>query len=85
MYIVLALIGVWVARRSPATALLVTFIVVRTAYFAAFADEAPEPRYVLECFPAVIALGAQTFGGKFSSPPTAQDESSGGRFEESAP
>jgi hypothetical protein len=25
--------------------------------------ETPEPRYVLECFPAVIALAAQVFRG----------------------
>jgi hypothetical protein len=53
----------WIARRNPAIALLVAFIVVRTVYFSTFADEAPEPRYVLECFPAVIALGAQVFRG----------------------
>jgi 4-amino-4-deoxy-L-arabinose transferase-like glycosyltransferase len=61
LYLGLALAGAWIARRSPGMALLVAFILVRTAYFCTFADEAPEPRYVLECFPAVIALGAQVF------------------------
>ncbi len=64
IYIVLALAGAWVARRRPGLALLIAFILVRTIYFAAFADEAPEPRYVLECFPAVLALGAQVFQGR---------------------
>jgi hypothetical protein len=41
-------------------ALLILFCVVRTLFFARFV-ETPEPRYVLECFPAVIALGAQVF------------------------
>jgi len=36
---------------------------VRTAFFTKFV-ETPEPRYVLECFPAVIALGAQVFAGR---------------------
>jgi 4-amino-4-deoxy-L-arabinose transferase-like glycosyltransferase len=63
-YISLALAGAWIARRSPGAALLVAFIIVRTAYFCTFADEAPEPRYVLECFPAIIALGAQVLRGK---------------------
>jgi hypothetical protein len=38
----------------------VVYCVVRTLFFARFV-ETPEPRYVLECFPAVIALGAQVF------------------------
>lgn len=61
VYIALALAGLWIARRSPGVAILLVFILVRTIYFCAFADESPEPRYVLECFPAVIALGAQVF------------------------
>jgi len=64
IYIALALAGAWIARRRPGWALLIAFILVRTIYFAAFADEAPEPRYVLECFPAVLALGAQMFQGR---------------------
>jgi 4-amino-4-deoxy-L-arabinose transferase-like glycosyltransferase len=60
IYIVLALAGAWVARRRPGVALLLAFCVVRTLFFARFV-ETPEPRYVLECFPAVIALGAQVF------------------------
>jgi hypothetical protein len=64
LYIALALAGAWMARRRPGWALLIIFVLVRTIFFAAFADEAPEPRYVLECFPAVIALGAQVFQGK---------------------
>ena len=60
IYIVLALIGAWLARRRRGVALLVTYCVVRTLFFARFV-ETPEPRYVLECFPAVIALAAQVF------------------------
>jgi hypothetical protein len=44
-------------------ALLVTYCVVRTLFFASFV-ETPEPRYVLECFPAVIALAAQVFASR---------------------
>lgn len=60
VYLGLALAGLWIARRRPGTALLITFILVRTAFFTKFV-ETPEPRYVLECFPAVIALAAQVF------------------------
>jgi hypothetical protein len=58
IYILMALAGVWIARRRPGVALLVLFCVVRTLFFARFV-ETPEPRYVLECYPAVIALAAQ--------------------------
>ena len=45
---------------SRGVALLVAFIVVRTVFFTQV--ETPEPRYLLECFPAVIALGALVVG-----------------------
>jgi hypothetical protein len=63
VYLGLAVAGIWIARRQPGTALLIAFIIVRTAFFTTFV-ETPEPRYVLECFPAVIALGAQVFAGR---------------------
>src|SRR6516164_9476948 len=47
----------WQRRRARAAiALLVAYIVVRTAFLTTL--ETPEPRYVLECFPALIALAA---------------------------
>ena len=70
-YIGLALTGVALALRSSGgiktffalddptsrgVALLVAFIVVRTLFFTQM--ESPEPRYLLECYPAVIVLGA---------------------------
>jgi hypothetical protein len=60
IYIALALAGAWLARRRPGWALLILVCVVRTLFFARFV-ETPEPRYVLECFPAVIALAAQVW------------------------
>src|SRR5271167_3918936 len=63
VYIALALAGAWLARRRPGWALLILFCVVRTLFFVKFV-ETPEPRYVLECFPAVIALAAQVFSSR---------------------
>jgi hypothetical protein len=60
IYVLLALVGAWIARHRPGVALLVLFCVVRTLFFARFV-ETPEPRYVLECFPALIALAGQVF------------------------
>jgi hypothetical protein len=60
VYLLLAIRGAWMARSRPGTALLIAFIVVRTVFFVH--TDTPEPRYVLECFPAVIALAAQIFG-----------------------
>jgi hypothetical protein len=59
IYAALALAGALVAWRRPGCALLLMFILVRTIYFVHI--ETPEPRYVLECFPAVLALAAQIF------------------------
>jgi hypothetical protein len=60
-------LGVWGAARlwrsnpaaRAAVVFLALFIVLRTAFLTTL--ETPEPRYVLVCFPALIALGAQAF------------------------
>jgi len=60
-------LGVWGAARlwrsnpaaRPAVAFLALFILLRTAFLTTL--ETPEPRYVLVCFSALIALGAQVF------------------------
>lgn len=69
LYVVLALAGAWISRGRHGWAFLIAFIALRTIFFAGFAD-APEPRYVLECFPAAIALAAQVFGGRRQLSPT---------------
>jgi hypothetical protein len=71
-YVALAIWGAWrLWRTSPearsVVALLIVFIALRTAFLTTL--ETPEPRYVLECFPALIALGALAFaGGKTERP-----------------
>jgi hypothetical protein len=37
-------------------------MVVRTVFMATL--ETPEPRYMLVCFPALLAIAAQVFAGK---------------------
>jgi hypothetical protein len=69
-YIALAVWGaVRLWRRSPsarsAVVLLAVFILSRTAFLTTL--ETPEPRYVLVCFPALIALAAQVFAGPSES------------------
>jgi len=51
----------WRGAR-PAVAFLILFVLLRTAFLTTL--ETPEPRYVLVCFPILIALGAQLFCGK---------------------
>jgi hypothetical protein len=63
-YVALALWGAmrlwrWSSAVRPAIALVSVFILLRTAFLTTL--ETPEPRYVLVCFPALIALGAQVF------------------------
>jgi 4-amino-4-deoxy-L-arabinose transferase-like glycosyltransferase len=60
-YAALALAGAWMVRGRPGVAFAILFVLVRTAFIAYFI-ETPEPRYVLECFPVVLALAAQAFG-----------------------
>jgi hypothetical protein len=64
LYIALALGGarclwLWNSGARPAVVLLLVFILLRTAFLTTI--ETPEPRYVLVCFPALIALAAQLF------------------------
>jgi hypothetical protein len=63
-------LGVWGAIKlwhssaaiRPVIAFLILFILLRTAFLTTL--ETPEPRYMLVCFPALIALGAQLFAAK---------------------
>jgi hypothetical protein len=57
LYAGLALLLYW--RQCPGIALIVAFIVVRTAFSTQL--QTCEPRYVLECVPALLALGAQSW------------------------
>jgi len=63
VYAGLGIWGAWRLWRYPATrvtvAFFVAYLVVRTAFLTTL--ETPEPRYVLVCFPALLALGAQIF------------------------
>jgi 4-amino-4-deoxy-L-arabinose transferase-like glycosyltransferase len=65
IYIGLAIAGGWAALQRPAVAFLVVFILLRTAFFTRI--ETPEPRYMLECFPAVLALAAQFWAQQTSA------------------
>lgn len=63
-------LGIWGAVKlwrassavRPAVAFLIVFLLLRTGFLTTL--ETPEPRYVLVCFPVLIALGAQLFAGK---------------------
>jgi hypothetical protein len=75
-YVGLAAVGVWrfLQHQGPEWVpirlgvwLLVAFVLLRTAFFTTV--ETPEPRYVLECFPAMLALGALAWNtGRASDP-----------------
>lgn len=59
VYLGLAIVGAWRCRSHSALALLITFVVIRTALLTQL--QTVEPRYVIVCFPVVLALGALTF------------------------
>ncbi|HEY2461928.1 MAG TPA: hypothetical protein VGI16_14050 [Candidatus Acidoferrum sp.] len=62
-YVIAAGLGALKLWRCPAArsslALLIAFLFVRTVFLTTL--ETPEPRYVLVCFPIVLALAAQIF------------------------
>lgn len=59
VYCALGLWGAWRCRANPAALLIVAYFLIRTAFLTTI--ETPEPRYVLECFPALLALTAQVW------------------------
>jgi hypothetical protein len=59
VFIVLALAGIWKFRHSVALALPVAFVLIRTVFFTQL--DAPEPRYLLQCYPVVLVLAALAF------------------------
>ena len=59
VYIGLAAVGSWRYRSNPGCAVLVLYLVIRTALLTQLPTI--EPRYIVVCFPAVAALGALAF------------------------
>ncbi|HEV3482307.1 MAG TPA: hypothetical protein VGR97_08260 [Candidatus Acidoferrales bacterium] len=58
VYFGLAIAGVWNCRARSAIAMLIAFIVIRTAFLTQ--QISIEPRYVIVCFPAFLAIAAQS-------------------------
>jgi hypothetical protein len=55
-YLGLAAIGWWRCRMQLAATFLVLFVAIRTVAMTQL--QTVEPRYVIECFPVIVALGA---------------------------
>jgi hypothetical protein len=60
LYVGMALAAAWFFPTNKGVLLIVAFIVVRTAFLTQL--QTCEPRYVLVCFPALLAVGALLFG-----------------------
>jgi 4-amino-4-deoxy-L-arabinose transferase-like glycosyltransferase len=56
VYLALAAVGWWRCRAQLAATFLVLFVAIRTVAMTQL--QTVEPRYVIECFPAIVALGA---------------------------
>jgi 4-amino-4-deoxy-L-arabinose transferase-like glycosyltransferase len=59
IYVSLAVAGFVRARHIPFIGSLLFFIVLRSLFLGSM--ENPEPRYTLECFPALLVLGSAVF------------------------
>jgi hypothetical protein len=57
VYVSIFIAAAWLYRANPGVLLIVAFIVVRTAFLTQL--QTCEPRYVVVCFPAVLAVAAQ--------------------------
>jgi hypothetical protein len=66
IYAGLASMGASYWRENPGIALIVAFVVVRTAFLTQL--QTCEPRYVVECLPAVLALGVQPLRSRLWKP-----------------
>jgi hypothetical protein len=58
-YFALALAGAWYCRARYEIAMLIAYAFIRTAFLTH--QESVEPRYVIVCFPAFLAIGAQAW------------------------
>jgi len=58
-YVAMAAVGLTRARTVPFLGLLLTFVILRSAFLGTL--ENPEPRYTLECYPVVIFLASVLF------------------------
>ncbi len=59
LYVAMGLAAAWSFRSNPGVLLIVVFILIRTAFLTQL--QTCEPRYVLVCFPSLLAMGAQIF------------------------
>jgi len=57
LYVGMAIAAAWSGRANPGILLILAFIVIRTAFLTQL--QTCEPRYVLVCYPTLLALGAQ--------------------------
>jgi hypothetical protein len=62
VYAGLAIAGAWRCRAHPGFALLIAFLALRTAFLTQL--QTVEPRYVIVCFPVLLALGAQAWASR---------------------
>ncbi len=56
VYLALAAVGWWRCRSLMAATFLILFVAIRTVAMTQL--QTVEPRYVIECFPVIVALGA---------------------------
>jgi 4-amino-4-deoxy-L-arabinose transferase-like glycosyltransferase len=62
LYVGTAVAGTCYARTVPSIGLLLLFLLVRSLFLGTL--ENPEPRYTLECYPAIIILASSLFSRK---------------------
>jgi 4-amino-4-deoxy-L-arabinose transferase-like glycosyltransferase len=62
LYVALSAAGLWRSRECFGIGLFFVFVLLRSLFLGTL--ENPEPRYTLECYPAVIIAASALFSGK---------------------
>jgi 4-amino-4-deoxy-L-arabinose transferase-like glycosyltransferase len=74
-YVGLACVGAWRWRGRPALAFLAAFVMIRTAFLTQL--QTVEPRYVIVCFPVILALCALACTNSYPGGSPASQDSHG--------
>ena len=72
LYVAMGLAAAWLWRANPGVLLIVAFIAIRTAFLTQL--QTCEPRYVVVCFPELVAVAAQLFRGQSKGRPSKSGE-----------
>jgi len=76
LYVGMAVVGAVRFRKQPTIAFLILMVAIRTVFLTQL--QTVEPRYVIVCYPVILALGALAWSGRPTERALAADSAEGG-------